>query len=448
MSPLDRRIAALTLALGALCALVFAGLVVLYGGELRADIRRRMIERDAAVLYPVAQQQIQPTASLAALMPDARRQGTLALAIFDDAGVTLETVPANQPLVELPFDDLVQVQDGRPLTRFHPEFPLSRLQTGAPAGRTSPVLEIILPLYRRPDSGGQSLLGFVRYHLDARALAAELAALDENVAGKTRFTLLLGVCLIGLIVLAAHFIQRRAQRTIAERTARLQQAHFELALAAKASALGQITSHLVHGLQGSVAGLRAVVAERSEAPGGAEWQSAADYTARMQTMIAEAVALLADSVTPATSYELTGGELADLLRRRNQAAADARGVRFLVRSDLACPVDGHRGGLLCLIASNLAQNAIAACPPGRAVRIDLADEAGAARISVADDGTGIPPEIQEHLFEPGRSSREGGSGLGLAISRLLARQIGATLDLVSTGPGGTVFRVTLPLGLR
>ena len=37
-------------------------------------------------------------------------------------------------------------------------------------------------------------------------------------------------------------------------------ANFELTLAAKASAIGQITSHLIHGLQGSVEGLRAIVA--------------------------------------------------------------------------------------------------------------------------------------------------------------------------------------------
>ena len=66
--------------------------------------------------------------------------------------------------------------------------------------------------------------------------------------------------------------------------------------------------------------------------------------------------------------------------------------------------------------------------------------------AVADEGHGIPAELREHLFEPGRSGRPGGSGLGLAISRLLARQIGATLALDSTGPAGTSFSLTLPLG--
>ena len=442
MPSLDRRITALTLALGALCALVFAGLVVLYGRELRADIRRRMIERDAAVLYPVAQQQTESTGSLNALLPDARRQGTLALAIFDEAGVTLEKVPATQPLVDLPIDDFVQLQDGRPLTRFHPAFPLASLRADAGPGRTSPVLEVILPLYR-PGAKERTRLGFVRYHLDARPLAAELAALDENVARKTRFTLVLGVVLIGLIMAAAYAGLRRAQRTIAERTARLERANFELTLSAKASALGQITTHLIHGLQGSVAGLRAVVAGREPGEAGSDWQTAAGYTERMQAMIQETVALLGDSATH-TAYELTGHELAATVRRRNLAAAGQKGVELLVRGGFDHGIDSHHGGLLCLITSNLVQNAIEATAAGRKVTVTLA-HAGGATVTVADEGAGIPAEVRTHLFEPGRSGRPGGTGLGLALSRLLARQIGATLALESTGPGGTTFRLTLPL---
>jgi len=62
----------------------------------------------------------------------------------------------------------------------------------------------------------------------------------------------------------------------------------------------------------------------------------------------------------------------------------------------------------------------------------------------SDNGAGIPESIRPYLFEPGRSGRPGGSGLGLAISQLLARQIGANVSLVATGPDGTTFEVTLP----
>jgi two-component system NtrC family sensor kinase len=80
------------------------------------------------------------------------------------------------------------------------------------------------------------------------------------------------------------------------------------------------------------------------------------------------------------------------------------------------------------------------------VAVSLEESDGIVVLKVHDEGSGIPDSVRQHLFKPGRSSRPGGSGLGLAISQLLARQIGANLALLSTGPDGTVFSVTLPRG--
>jgi signal transduction histidine kinase len=101
--------------------------------------------------------------------------------------------------------------------------------------------------------------------------------------------------------------------------------------------------------------------------------------------------------------------------------------------------------MLCLIANNQVQNAIDATAPGRRVGLSYGASADALTITVSDEGHGIPEDLRPHLFEPGRTGRNGGSGLGLAISRLLARQIGATLILDSTGPDGTAFTVSLPI---
>ena len=117
---------------------------------------------------------------------------------------------------------------------------------------------------------------------------------------------------------------------------------------------------------------------------------------------------------------------------------------FDVNEGFAATIDSHRGSLLCLIANNLVQNAIAATDPGRRVSVALGEEGGAFTLQVQDEGAGIPDSVRRNLFRPGRSGRPGGSGLGLAISQLLARQIGAEVTLVSTGPQGTTFNVTLP----
>jgi signal transduction histidine kinase len=448
------RPAVATLLIAAVLVAIFAGLVIRFRADLQREIHQKIIERDAAVLYPVAMQQLEdgeagapnraarPNGPLTALLKSARQEGMLAIAVFDPDGATVEAVPATQLFVELPMEDYLRVHAGDPITRFHPAFPLDEYFAGiAPDQRQAPVLEVILPVRAR---GSATILGFARYYIDARPLARELALIDRRINRQTAVTLTIGALLVAVVMGAAYFGLQRAQRVIAERNERLTRANFELTLAAKASALGQITSHLIHGLQVPVAGLRAVV--DAQEPGGAspDWETAAAYTARMQALIQETVALLGDANAHAT-YEFNGHELAATIRSRNQAAAAEKGVRLEVGPGFSETLDSHRGSLLCLIAGNLVQNALAATAPGRRVVVSLVKEGPAVVLTVADEGSGIPEAVRPQLFKPGRSGRPGGSGLGLAISQLLARQIGAELVLVSTGPGGTVFRVALPL---
>jgi len=436
---------------GALLLAIFATMVVRFRTQLREEIRQTIIGRDAAALRPVALRQLarqpaaQPADLLAAVLESAQQENMLAVAVFDADGRTLRFAPASLLFAELPLDDYLRLLTGEPISRYHADFPLDRYFSGArhAAGTATPVLEVLLPLH---GSDSARILGFAQYYIDARPLAVELAAIDGRVNRQTLATLAIGAALIAAVFAAAYGALRRAQRIIAERNERLVRAHFELSLAAKASALGQIASHLVHGLQGSVAGLRAVVADREagRASAAEDWKTAADYTERMQAMIQETVALLGDAAT-STAYELTGHELAAIVRQRNAPAAKAKGVALTVTGGFDHGLDSHRGGLLCLIASNLVQNAIEATPPLRTVAVIFRNGGAHVTMLVSDEGPGIPAEIAAQLFTPGRSGRPGGTGLGLAISRLLARQIGATLELDSTGPEGTTFRLTLPV---
>ncbi|PKO88047.1 MAG: hypothetical protein CVU18_08690 [Betaproteobacteria bacterium HGW-Betaproteobacteria-12] len=75
------------------------------------------------------------------------------------------------------------------------------------------------------------------------------------------------------------------------------------------------------------------------------------------------------------------------------------------------------------------------------------------RCEVEDSGIGIPADIQRRLFTPfeqadsSSTRRHGGSGLGLAISRELARLMGGDADVDSQPGRGSIFQVTVRLGL-
>ena len=95
---------------------------------------------------------------------------------------------------------------------------------------------------------------------------------------------------------------------------------------------------------------------------------------------------------------------------------------------------------------NLVDNAIeATAQQGHIVVETQMDGAnGVARVIVADDGPGIPPEEREKLFLPYYSTKRRGSGLGLAIVRRIIAEHGGSIDAGDNAPRGTRFTIELP----
>jgi two-component system, OmpR family, sensor kinase len=116
-------------------------------------------------------------------------------------------------------------------------------------------------------------------------------------------------------------------------------------------------------------------------------------------------------------------------------------------------VDGARDELHRLTL-NLMENAIRHTPPGTHVRAAVERVNGAVRLTVDDDGPGIPPDLRDRVFERfvrGAGDRGGSSGLGLSIVQAVAASHGGSVTIQSptrngvTRPHGTRFEVTLPL---
>jgi len=76
---------------------------------------------------------------------------------------------------------------------------------------------------------------------------------------------------------------------------------------------------------------------------------------------------------------------------------------------------------------------------GRGGRIEVrVDVAGAnARVTVRDDGPGLPPEVRARLFEPGASTKAGGWGIGLALARRIVEQQHGGRLAYRPPPGGS-----------
>ena len=100
------------------------------------------------------------------------------------------------------------------------------------------------------------------------------------------------------------------------------------------------------------------------------------------------------------------------------------------------------------ILRNLISNALRY--GGEQIRVCVDSDAATAQLMVIDNGTGVPPEEQETIFEPYRRAHNTPSltasmGLGLTISRQLARLMDGDL-IYRRDPGKSIFALTLPLG--
>ncbi len=151
----------------------------------------------------------------------------------------------------------------------------------------------------------------------------------------------------------------------------------------------------------------------------------------------------------ADDLELERLDLAALLRgviAAHRTLAAARGIPISgPTAEDAVWIVGDRLKLV-RVFSNLLFNAIKHAG-GKPIRVAVASSPEGARVTVKDEGTGIPPEVRARLFRPfarGRGEAEDGAGLGLAIVRDFVARHGGSVRFESEPGRGTVFVVEFP----
>jgi signal transduction histidine kinase len=99
---------------------------------------------------------------------------------------------------------------------------------------------------------------------------------------------------------------------------------------------------------------------------------------------------------------------------------------------------------------NLVMNACDALEGRGTIRVKTEAREDGVRITIADDGPGIPEAIRERIFEPFFTTKPvgQGTGLGLSISHGIVERHGGRLAVECPPAGGTLFRIDLPLVAR
>ncbi len=100
------------------------------------------------------------------------------------------------------------------------------------------------------------------------------------------------------------------------------------------------------------------------------------------------------------------------------------------------------------VIDNLVGNAYEALAPGNRVEVKVLVSSESLKITVADNGPGIPPEIIADIFKPFvTKGKKRGTGLGLAISRKAVEDHGGSLSVESETGMGATFTIQLPRNL-
>ena len=104
-------------------------------------------------------------------------------------------------------------------------------------------------------------------------------------------------------------------------------------------------------------------------------------------------------------------------------------------------------GLLTQAVMNLVANAVDAIPKLGVITITTEAEDDVFRISVADTGTGIPPEVRDRILDPFFTTKPvgQGTGLGLSITYSIVRKHGGSLEFLPAEGGGTEATIRIPL---
>ncbi len=143
------------------------------------------------------------------------------------------------------------------------------------------------------------------------------------------------------------------------------------------------------------------------------------------------------------------GELISEACEHSDTDAEKKGIEIVTTVEPDLFIHGDRAQLHAAV-SNLVENAVTYSPEGSRVTVSANHVDAYVRITVADNGIGIPGDELDRIFErfyrvdPARARATGGTGLGLSIVKHVAASNGGSVEVWSEQGLGSSFRLVMP----
>lgn len=282
-------------------------------------------------------------------------------------------------------------------------------------------------------------------------LLADPAARLSVALANARLAGALVLALMGLAGLGAwqwrRLRQARAAAEIAAQTATLRE---QLRQANRLATLGQITAGLGHEIRQPLAAMRVYAETGERLLAAARTDEAAGNFAQIAALAARIGAITEEQLqfsrrSPEPPRDIPLADVIDGSRLLLRDQLRQQGITLtLPPAEASAAKVRARHVQLEQVLVNLLQNAVQACGEGGQITLAIAaGDDGTVRLSVSDDGPGVPPALRDTLFQPFVTAKPDGIGLGLAIAQDIMRQLGGDLVLEDSQRGAR-FTMIMP----
>jgi two-component system, NtrC family, sensor histidine kinase HydH len=213
------------------------------------------------------------------------------------------------------------------------------------------------------------------------------------------------------------------------------------------ASLGETVSSVAHEMKNMLVPMRGFLRRIRENPNSGA--KAASYleivdqeSAKLEKMVKDMLSF--GRFAPLQKEEVEVKALVDDIRQVMDQEFHENGVKFVCKcQDGIREVSLDREKVRHALA-NLLQNALQATPKGKEVRLLVRLDQGLLHMLVEDEGSGIPKENLDRIFQPFFTTKPQGTGLGLAITHRIVKDHGGEIKVESNPGNGTRVSMSFP----